>query len=92
METDKPLAGALRAAHEIRGCQWHTDKQAPRCVGCRQYAEIIARESGLAELVEAVEHANGKPLESAHERHVDVAMSPESWNRVVAAARRVREG
>ena len=97
METDKPLAGALRAAqihrHGVQHCYRlngrHLDGS---CCLCEADAQHFARESGLAELVEAVEKAapdnylpegpNGIRL---------IMMGEKSWQNIVAAARRVRE-
>ena len=94
-ETVKPLAWALRAAR-VLDCKIEDDKldhctcdfeDGADCPACVQIATIIARESGLAELVEAVEQSH--PLFD-YPNHVEVPI--QDWNRIVAAARRVKEG
>lgn len=78
-ETDKPLAWALKAAHSV--ChELEIDD-----INVIRLTEIIARESGLAELVEAVEQSH--PLFD-YPNHVEVPI--QDWNRIVAAARRVK--
>lgn len=90
-ETDKPLAGALRAAHELRDCQWHSDKTAIRCFRCRHDAEIIARESGLAELVEAVDEMECADFTNLRERSTaSLVALLDAQRKVIAAARRVK--
>ena len=107
METDKPLAAALRAVenhcdHTEPQAHWIEDMDA--CSECVQLAAVIARESGLAELVEAVEawavlrEKAFKMLEGPVSQ-MDSAESVKirfdaaaAADRIVAAARRVKEG
>lgn len=90
-ETDKPLAGALRAARAMLSADHQNEHHnSLTCGRCRFYAGTIVRESGLAELVEAVRQAN--PIARRVGDEMLVTVSPAAWNRIVAAARRVREG
>ena len=73
MSEKKPLAGAVRAARATPG---GTDGDS-----MDRKALIIERESGLRELVEAVEAALSRGEHSFHE-----------WADVLAALRRVKEG
>ena len=96
-ETDKPLAGALRAAR-VLDCKIEDDElgqctcdleDGADCPACVQIASIIARESGLMELVEAVERAY---LDEENTPLGRVTIDANDWRLIVAAARRVREG
>lgn len=78
MDADKPLAGAIRAAQAIFGGEC-------ACEMCRSYVEIIARESWLAEFVEAVKAAKICPTSSEA-----VLISEDDWQRIVTATQRVK--
>lgn len=85
---DKPLAGALKAAHEMNSAMVRAFYVNPQ-----KAAEIIARESGLAELVEAVfSAAPDNYLPEGPDGIRLIMVGEKSWQRIVAAARRVREG
>ena len=84
-ETEEPLAGALRAANELNGAMVTAFYVNPQ-----RAADIIARESGLAELVKAVEDAS--PAVQPDDVPALLIIGEGYWLRIVAAARRVREG
>lgn len=92
--TEKPLAGAVKAADAITASILQDFIKSGANGFASGYwmdrrARIIARESGLTELVEAVEKAR---VTDPGEGSLALLIRRDDWSRIVAAARRVREG